>query len=335
MPMAGLWLDALTLFLLLAYGLSVLVALVPTGQAAAADRFARGLVLAPPLVALALVGLGFWPSLRAVLGGDDHCAGAIAGHPHLCWLHGAGGAGGMAHDAVALLVLALVAAVAAWHAFHWGQMLGRLRLLDSLAVPSREAEVRCLLEAAGASWPAGLTVVSFERPVCFVVGVRRPRLIMSTAVLDAMAPADLRAVVAHEAAHLARRDNVWRLAGHVALLFHLPWLGRRAWRRWSLTTEAACDDMAARAMGSRVEVAEALVRFQRLGQQRGAGPVLGVAFGRAGALETRVRWLLDPPPQAPWLTVARWWPWCLLLVAGWQADAVHEALEALLHALHV
>ncbi|MFN3430699.1 MAG: hypothetical protein ACK46X_12175, partial [Candidatus Sericytochromatia bacterium] len=126
-----------------------------------------------------------------------------------------------------------------------------------------------------------------------------------------------------------------RLMGHVAMLFHLPGLGRRAFQRWVLAAEAACDDMAARAMGSRLEVAEALVHFQRLAQQRGGSPSFGAAFGGNEALETRVRLLLDPPGPSVWQRVAGWWMWAVVLAAVWQSDAVHDGLEDLLHLLHL
>lgn len=337
MTLTGLMLDALTLFLVLAYALSAVVATVrpPQGEPSRGAREARRLLFAPPVVALVLIGAGFWPGVRAALGGaPDHCAEAIARGPHLCWLHAAGEPGGMAHDLAVIALILLLGAVASWHAFQWGQALGRLRLLDSLAVPSREAEVRTALATAGVTWPGDLTVVSFERPMCFVVGVRHPRLLISTAVLDELSAADLRVIVAHESAHLARRDNFWRLAGHLAMLFHLPGLGRHTFQRWVIAAEVACDDVAARAMGSRLEVAEALVHFQRLAQQRGTARAYGAAFWGDDALETRVHLLLDPPAPSVRHRLASAWPWLALPFVAWQADPIHAGLESLLHLLH-
>jgi Zn-dependent protease with chaperone function len=335
----GVSLDALTLFLVLTFGLSVVVAYasVPKGEAEASARHAKRLLFTPPLAALALLALGFWPSLRAALGvAADHCteSGASA-HPHLCWLHTVAESANTAHDVAAVVVVTIMAALGAWHAFHWGSALGRLRLLESLAVPHREAEVRAALAAAEVPWMGDITVVSFDLPMCFVVGVRSPRLMISTAVLDDLPGDDLQVIIAHEAAHLERKDNLWRLVGQFALLFHLPGLGRRTFQRWVLSAESACDDHAARRFGSRVAVAEALVRFQRLAQTRGNAPSLGAAFGDADALESRVRLLLDPPsPSAkPWFMT--WWPVAALVVTAWQVDALHAALEGLLFLLHL
>ncbi|MFP5503695.1 MAG: hypothetical protein ACLGIN_14485, partial [Candidatus Sericytochromatia bacterium] len=95
----------------------------------------------------------------------------------------------------------------------------------------------------------------------------------------------------------------------------------------------ACDESAARRLGSRLGVAEALVRFQRLVRARGLAAPLGMAFGHAGTLDARVRRLLAPPaaPAPGWVAA---WPWALLLVALSQADAWHAALEACLRVVH-
>ncbi|MNT08798.1 Protease HtpX [compost metagenome] len=294
------------------------------------------MLFAPPVTALALIALGFWPSARAALGGQpDHCEAAVTQSPHLCWLHTAGAPTGMPHDAAVIVLVVLLAVVGAWHAFHWGQALGRLRLLQSTAVPEREAEVRAALAEAGIQWPVAITVVSFERPLCYVVGVRRPQLMISTAVLDELSAADLRIILAHEAAHLARRDNLWRLIAQFGLLFHLPGLGRRTFHRWASTTEAACDEAAAKTVGSRVAVAEALVHFERLAQRRGTTPSLGAAFGGENVLEARVHLLLDAPVASRWQRVLGLAPWLALGIASWQADALHRGLEGLLFLLHL
>lgn len=337
MPSLDLLLDALTLFLLLAYALSALTPLLPLpkGDAPARVAEARRALLLPPLAAGALVALGFYPSLRAALGGaPDHCLDAGPHAPHLCWLHPLGGAADGLHDVGAIGVLALLAAIALWQTFHWGQALGRLRLLEAATLPGREAAVRARLAASGGTWPGGLRVVGLDAPLCFVTGVRRPRLFVSTALVDALTDAELRAMVAHEAAHVARQDNAWRLLGQAALLAHLPGLGRRTFRRWAEAAEGACDEAAATATGARVVLAEALVKYQRLANRRPAAPAHGVAFGGCGALEARIRTLLDPAAKGRLDALRAAWPWLLSAALLWQAEAVHDGLEGLLHLVH-
>lgn len=329
-------LDALTLFLLLSFALSVVTgglawALRP-GAALASE--ARRLLMLPPVGALALVGLGFWPGLREAMGGaPDHCETA-AHHPHLCWLHTAGGLGhGPSHDMAALAVFGLMAGIACWQLFRWGQDHGRLNLLRSIASPARELALRKRLAEAELAWQGPVAVVACDQPLCFVAGAIRPRLFLSTAVLDALSKEHLEAVLAHEQAHLARRDNLWRLAGRAAALFQLPPFGHLALRRWHQAAEEACDEAAAQHVGSRLTVAEALVRFQRLRQVEDRAQALGMAFGHDGALKRRVQRLLSPPEAAlpAWVAL---WPLALLALGVVQADGLHTALETSLGWLH-
>lgn len=337
MPSVSLLLDVLTLFFVLSYALSAVTGLplLAVRQSALSAREARRMLLFPPVGALAMVALGFWPGVRSALGGQpDHCELLDAHHPHLCWYHGVvGQPHGPSHDVLALAVLGLVLAIALWQVFRWGQGYGRLRLLESVATPEREGAVRQRLTRLDLQWPGPLTVVSFDQPLCFVAGAIQPRLVVSTSVVKAMTDDEMRVMIAHELAHVERRDNAWRLFGQAALLFHLPGLGHRAMGRWHHAAEVACDDVAAVRVGSRLAVAEALVRFQRLLQQRGRVSPLGMAFGHAGALELRVRRLLDPPVgSSPWWVAA--WPWALLLLVGSLADGLHEFLESGLSLLH-
>lgn len=335
---SGLALDSLSLVLLLAYGLSIGVALAPapSGTVRERERSSRRALFAPPALALLAVGLGFWPGLRSLLTGlPDHCGDLADPHPHLCWLHASLFApSGAAHDAFALVTVAMLLAVAIYHAFLWGQALGRLRLLVAAADPAREPAARALLESGDLRWDGPLSVVAFGAPLCFVHGLRRPHLVISTAVLESLSADDARAILAHEVAHVRRRDNLWRLVGQAALLWHVPGLGRRAFGRWSFCAEAACDEEAAATVGSRIAVAEALVRYQRLLNRTGPAFALGAAFGGAGQLATRVSLLLDPPAGSRWTRWRPWWPALALSVIALQPDAVHTFLEDLLELLH-
>jgi hypothetical protein len=60
--------------------------------------------------------------------------------------------------------------------------------------------------------PAPAYAIRHPFPVVSVVGVLRPRLYVAEQVLERLSPSELRAVVAHEAGHLASLDNLKRLA---------------------------------------------------------------------------------------------------------------------------
>ncbi|MBC7544958.1 MAG: M56 family metallopeptidase [Candidatus Sericytochromatia bacterium] len=326
----GPWLDLMTLFFLISYGLSLVVAVmpVPVGDASLRVRARQRRLLLPPVAAGLTLVVGFGSGFPFV-------AHHGAGHP---LFHAAGlGHEGTAHDAVVLTILAICASLVVWSAFQWGHTRGRLRLLEKVGMPHGEAAIRQMLTASGLDWPGKVNVVDFSLPICFVHGILRPHLVVSTAVLDGLAERDVQAMVAHELAHVTRRDNLWRIIGHLALLGHLPGLGRRAFRDWALAVEVACDTAAARHVGSSVAVAEALVHFQRritqVGPADGTLP-LEVAFHGSAGLETRVRVLLAPPTARAWQRWLQWWPLALLLLGAWQVATLHAGLDYVLQVLH-
>lgn len=336
MPWLGLMLDTMTIFVLAAYALSVLAAVVPVvGSTQDRAQELRRRLLWAPLGAAGVVLLGFCPSLLAAWTGEqDHCMATGFAHPHLCWFHSRS-IPDSHHDLAVVLVLSLVLLAALWQTLHWAFALGRLKLVMAATLPQQADEVRQLLSEAGQAWPWGITVVNVGLPMCFVRGIWRPRLVISTAVLNAFSPDELRLVVAHEAAHIARQDNLWRVLGRFLVLSHLPGLGQRTYDRWVAAAEAACDERAAEAAESRVLVAEALVRYQRLVNQQLHSALWGAAFGDGQALKDRVTLLLDPPPTTAWRFVQPAWPWLTAFLLALQVDHLHNALENLLGLLHL
>jgi beta-lactamase regulating signal transducer with metallopeptidase domain len=108
-----------------------------------------------------------------------------------------------------------------------------------------------------------------------------------------------RAVLAHEMAHLRRRDLAWRLAGEcVARLFWMQPLNRWALRRLDLLAELACDAAATPAPAARTALAESLLRCAEALST--PSPALACAVGGSGsALALRVRQLLAGPSAPP------------------------------------
>lgn len=129
-------------------------------------------------------------------------------------------------------------------------------------------------------------------PVVAVVGVRRPFLVVSRAVIDACSEAELAAILEHEAAHLENRDNLKRL-----LMFSAPQLlggsalSRSLERGWQQAAEEVADDRA----GPRraLDLAAALIKVARLAQGNPAPPATVAAFCQGGDIDRRVRRLTE------------------------------------------
>ena len=108
----------------------------------------------------------------------------------------------------------------------------------------------------------GAFVFEAREPHAFCIGLLRPRVYVSRAVLDLLDDDELDAVLAHEAHHAQRRDPL-RLLVARALgdgLFFLP-LVRRLAERYAALAELAADEAAASGRGGRRALASAMLAF--------------------------------------------------------------------------
>jgi beta-lactamase regulating signal transducer with metallopeptidase domain len=84
-----------------------------------------------------------------------------------------------------------------------------------------------------------------------LVGVVRPAVVLPARFPEQFGPAQLRLMLAHELAHLKRRDLLWAWLpnlGRVLFFFHpLVWLAEREWR---LAQEMACDEQVVLSTGA-------------------------------------------------------------------------------------
>ncbi|MBK8725810.1 MAG: M56 family metallopeptidase [Holophagaceae bacterium] len=131
----------------------------------------------------------------------------------------------------------------------------------------------------------------------------RPVVWLPAALFTALDPLHIDALLAHELAHVARRD--WLFNGLQsaieALLFYHPavwWLSRRIRQE----REHACDDLAVALCGDAIAYAEALAALEGLRSQNprrapGLVPSLELA-AHGGSLMNRIRRLLAPDPSA-------------------------------------
>ena len=155
--------------------------------------------------------------------------------------------------ALFLLPLAVLGAVVTVRAVR--ATLVHLRALNRLLVS---------LEIVGPlAQDPSVTVIDDPRPAAFCAGYARPRVYVSEGALSELAPAELDAVLAHEAVHRRRRDP--RRVACVAVLSHallfVPVM-RRHTDRFRALAELAADDAAlATTGGDPSALASAMLRF--------------------------------------------------------------------------
>lgn len=169
----------------------------------------------------------------------------------------------------------------------------RLRHAHSVAEgPVHDHFVR-VSEAMGLPRSATLIVSEFvDAP--FAAGIRRPRVVLPSGALERLGRVEQQGLVAHEAAHVARRDPAWLLAALVVerVLFFQP-LNRIARTRLQETAELLADERASLFTGGADELARCLVEVA--GWRSAAvesAPVVGAVSG-SGALARRVERLLS------------------------------------------
>jgi hypothetical protein len=154
--------------------------------------------------------------------------------------------------------------------------------------------------------------VERDQPFAFCAGYLRPRVYLSTGLIERLSEEELHAVVAHERHHLRRRDPLRRLIARALAdgLFFVPILGRSS-ERYIALGELAADEAAVDAVGARRPIAAAFLKVS--GEGASPTPVAGID-------PERVDRLLGDPRSGGW-RVPR-------TMAGWSALAV-LALAAL------
>ncbi|WP_055535331.1 M56 family metallopeptidase [Streptomyces graminilatus] len=129
-------------------------------------------------------------------------------------------------------------------------------------------------------------------------GGPRDRIVVTTALLGSLEPAERRALFAHERAHLAARHHRHLLAVQLAARAN-PFL-RPLRTAVAYTAERWADEDAARVVGSRRTVARAIGRAALV--SRGAPLATLAGFAAPGPVPRRVAALLAPAPAG------RRWP---------------------------
>ena len=131
----------------------------------------------------------------------------------------------------------------------------------------------------------------------FVMGSVRPRIYVPSAIGDGELPY----ILAHEQAHIARLDPLWKLLGFWLLTIH--WFNPLLWLAFLLfcrDMESACDEKVIAKLGDRAKVpyANAL-----LSCSLPRGRIYPLAFGEIG-VKQRIKEVLSYKKPALWLSLA-------------------------------
>ena len=133
----------------------------------------------------------------------------------------------------------------------------------------------------------------------FVLGIIKPKIYLSYNMEDQ----DLEHVVAHERAHIRRKDHLWKPFGFVLLALH--WFNPLMWLGYILLCrdiELACDEKVIKEMDNenRADYTQALVACSVNRRRIAACPL---AFGEVGVKE-RVKSVMNYKKPAFWIILA-------------------------------
>lgn len=145
-----------------------------------------------------------------------------------------------------------------------------------------------------ASIDAGIPafVIETAYPLVAVLGVVRPTLFISRAVLESCTSAELAAIIEHERRHVSAFDNATRVAMDAAPdFFGLTRRSASLSVEWHHAVEHRADDAARQ----RLDLASALVRVARMAGNARPTPLPASALYRGDGIEDRVKRLLGEP----------------------------------------
>ena len=146
-----------------------------------------------------------------------------------------------------------------------------------------------LSEPVGLSVPGARVCESALVTTPLTIGIFSPRIVLPCSWRD-WPDTKLRAVLAHEAAHVRQRHTLVNLAANVNR--SIFWFHPLAWwleRKLSITAEHACDEAGVRAIGHGGEYARVLLDMAGAVRRQGSRfslPAVGIAGD--GALEERI-----------------------------------------------
>ncbi|BBI34156.1 M56 family metallopeptidase [Cohnella abietis] len=143
-----------------------------------------------------------------------------------------------------------------------------------------------------------IIVVRNDQLLALTMGFRKPRIVLSTGLLDLLDEQELKAVVEHESYHQLNHD--------AAKIFLLQMISQALWfipvTKWSyhnyrIISELSADDHAIRTMGNEISLGSALLKMIKLDTSKNEMPVL-VHFADV-SINYRLSQLVNPRRAIP------------------------------------
>jgi beta-lactamase regulating signal transducer with metallopeptidase domain len=197
--------------------------------------------------------------------------------------------------AIVLALLAIVLGIArcGWQTISLHRKLARCRLIQG--GPARTVLDELLRTVPRAPEVLLLSAPDDSEPAAF--GIARWTIVLPPRAAFDLTEDELRALLAHELAHLVRGDSLWLCISRTlcsCLAFQpLNHLARREWQR---TAEFLCDNWAVNRTGAPLALARCLTEVASWQLTGPASAAILAATGRKSGLVDRIERLLDARP---------------------------------------
>ena len=212
------------------------------------------------------------------------------------------------------------------YARSYSRIRQRLRSRPRVVGGSLLTQLRELAAGAGLGQSVRLSCSS-RVPVPLALGVRQPEICLPPRALAGLTEEQQQGLLAHELAHLVRRDPLWLAVSHfmTAALFFQPlnWVARRRLREIS---EMLSDERAVAFTGSPLSLAGCLAEVAGWSVGLRPLPLPGMA-DRPSSLARRIRRLLDDT-RAPEHPARRLWLGAAMVVLLVTVAAAAPAVSA-------
>lgn len=126
--------------------------------------------------------------------------------------------------------------------------------------------VHTILHEWGYKGKLGVSIIESQYPTAFVRGVFRPEIVISRGMLALLPDDALRAVLAHEVAHIEGGDNVYNLVLLLRDISFFSPFAHLAYQAYSEERELAAD-LAASKRSDKLDLAAALLKVAKRGQE--------------------------------------------------------------------
>lgn len=143
-----------------------------------------------------------------------------------------------------------------------------------------------------------LTVIRYSQPFAFTLGLLKPKIFLSTGLLELLEDEELEAVIHHERFHKEHRDplKMFLLSLFSSAMAYLPIL-KWCHQHYKMSREILADDYAMNKQGTSLYLGGALLKLLKRANSKQM-PVTVSSFVDT-SINYRIRRILDPQTDIP------------------------------------